>query len=281
MKPPLHGKSLNKASTKRESEAFLGKEVFFEGQEGEKVHGYLSKPYGDGPFPAIVLVYGGFSSDKATKSMVLRAGIFFYERDYVSLAVDYSKSEFGGKEVDDVLSGIDYLKSLEYVSKIGLFGSSHGGYISLMASTKKDVDAVVDCFGFTDLILMYEYVLSSEFHKDKENILLKMTEAYGGTPEEVPKVYREHSPLYHVEKINSPILFIHGMKDISVPWEQTKIFAETLEFHEKTYELFLFENASHGFIFKDTKEARDAWRKIFEFFRRYLREEFLWIEESF
>ena len=76
------------------------------------------------------------------------------ERGYVVIAPDYRGStgygeahhqaiDYGGYEVDDVMSAVDYLKTLPHVDPdaIGMMGWSHGGYITLL-SVFRDKHAV-------------------------------------------------------------------------------------------------------------------------------------------
>ena len=261
------------------SEGFLSKEINFKAVDGQDVIGYLSKPEGSGKFPAIILIHGGESSQKATLGLGSgKHASKFNEEGYVVLAVDYRESEFGGKEIDDIEAGIRYLKTLNYVDgkKIGLFGTSHGAYRALMTASRAGdrVSAVVDNFAFTDLIRQYESVIGGEtFHtSEKVQFLIDMGDNYfGGSPDESPEIYKERSPLYNVESIEAPILIIHGKNDESVLIEQSYLFGEALESAGKSYEIKFYDNGPHGFVFSGTPEALDAGKVTLDFFNKHLK----------
>ncbi|KAJ7482688.1 alpha/beta-hydrolase [Mycena latifolia] len=69
----------------------------------------------------------------------------------------------------------------------------------------------------------------------------------GGSPEEVPDVYRARSPLFHAEKIKTPVLLAHGKQDPVIPVEQTDSIADEIKKHGGHVEYLRFEDEGHGF----------------------------------
>ncbi len=264
---------------RNDPQELIAQEVNFEAADGQSVVGYLSKPEGDSKFPAIILLHGGTSSRQATYDLGSgKHAQTFIENGYVTLSVDYRESEFGGKEIDDVDAGISYLKTLSYVdsNKIGLFGSSHGAYMSLMTSAKVgyQIKAVIDNFGFTNLITQYNNVVIDEktCHSEEDiQELIEMGDTYfGGSPDE-SQMYEERSPVYNVDSMEAPILIIHGENDCSVLIEQAYEFKDALEVTGKTYEIKTYENGPHGFIYQNTEEAKDAGQTTLDFLDKYLK----------
>lgn len=258
-----------------------GHVVKFKAEDGKEVHGCLLKPKGEGKFPAIILLHGGASNRQA--AFWLGSGQHaqtFRKNSYITLAVDYRESEFGGKEVDDVVAGIDYLGTLPYVDsdRIGLFGSSHGAYISLLVSARvpDKIKAVIDNFGFTNLITQYNDVVQKQVtcHTPEQvAAFAEMTNRYfGGPPSQKNcEVYEERSPYFNIEKITAPILIIHGKDDQSVPIEcQTYAFRDALEKAGKVCKLKVYENGPHGFIYGNSSEAKDALEVTVSFFNSCL-----------
>lgn len=257
-----------------------GNIVKFKAKDEKDVYGYLLRPAGKGRFPAIVLVHGGISSKQATLNLGQGPHAEAFNKEgYVTLAVDYRSSEFGGKEIDDVIAAVAYLKSLDFVDakRIGLFGSSHGAYMSLMAATELggEIKAVVENFAFTNLGRQYYDVVggrTSHSEKDRQEIIKMGEEYYGGSPKESPKIYKQISPVYNVSRIQSPVLIIHGKKDQSVLVYQANELRDALEKTGKIYEIKIYEDGPHGFIYRNTPEAKDALKLAINFFNKYLKE---------
>ena len=92
-----------------------------------------------------------------------------------------------------------------------------------------------------------------------------------GTPEENPEGYRRGSPIYLAERIESPLLILHGKDDmLVVPLMSDKII-EALEIEGKYYESQYYEDEGHGFEKPENK--KDAWERVCKFLNRYCKDE--------
>ncbi|KAJ7197749.1 Alpha/Beta hydrolase protein [Mycena pura] len=69
----------------------------------------------------------------------------------------------------------------------------------------------------------------------------------GGTPDEIPEVYRARSPLFHADKIRTPVLLAHGAQDLVIPVEQTDSIVDEIKKHGGQVEYLRFEDEGHGF----------------------------------
>lgn len=240
--------------------------VTFSARDGQTVQAYLLKPEGQGKFPAIVWLHGGMSSISRTLSTKNLAEKY-KEQGYVVLGPHYRSSEFGGKEIDDVIASINYLKTLDYVDKIAVLGTSHGAYMSLMTAIQvgNDIDAVVDNFGFTDLKEQFDKILG-ESYKETESTYTRWAEEIYDKYD----LWEERSPVYNADKIQVPILIIHGKNDGNVPINQSYRLKQELENNQKIVELKEFEQGVHGFVYKNTNEAQEAFQTTLEFLNKYL-----------
>ncbi|MEK6808969.1 MAG: dienelactone hydrolase family protein [Nanoarchaeota archaeon] len=126
-----------------QQEVFVGKEVVYT----EKVYtlkGYLSKPNGPGPFPAVIYNHGGLGnkiggSPRETSEALSRAG-------YVGFSPLRRPTVPMSGHLDDVMDALDYVKGLNYVDKdqIAIMGFSRGGHLAFVTgSIRKDVKAIV------------------------------------------------------------------------------------------------------------------------------------------
>ena len=241
--------------------------VEFPSYDGVRVEGFLVRPEGDKKFPAVVLVHGGVSSRKATAQMAAYIGNRFAEKGYVALAVHYRDGPLGLQDVEDTLSGIQYLKQLDCVDpeRIGVYGGSHGGYVALMCAWRSDVKAVVEAAGFCDLADMAQRLFQKRGEWMEKNV-----EFYGGYPDEVPDVYMDYSPCGHIAEFQAAVFIIHGKMDTSVPVEHAYMLSELLEKYKKPYEMYISESGEHGFYHTQSEEAQKVWELIFQFFEKFL-----------
>jgi dipeptidyl aminopeptidase/acylaminoacyl peptidase len=159
------------------------------------------------------------------------------ERGYVVVAPEYRGSigygeahhraiDYGGYEVDDVVSAYDYLATLAHVDpdRVGIMGWSHGGYITLL-SVFRDVTpfkAAAAIVPVTNLVFRLSYKGPSyqwEFSTQ---------ERLRGLPYEKREEYIRRSPLYHVDKLNTPLLVHIATNDTDVDFVECQQIVDAL-----------------------------------------------------
>ena len=120
-----------------------------------------------------------------------------------------------------------------------LRGDSWGGYITLLgAGLHPDRWAAgVGGVPVADYVAAYEDE-STELQAFDRNI-------FGGTPQEVPDLYHERSPLTYVDRVATPLLILAGDHDSRCPIRQILNFLERLEARGHPFEVYRFE-AGHG-----------------------------------
>ena len=138
---------------------FTTEEVRFKSVDGE-CGATLTRPAGEGPFPAVVLCHGL----GAVREMRLQANAERFAEAGI-VALNFTYRHFGdssgeprqlldiGKQREDIANAIEYVKSLDFVdaARIGLFGSSFGGgHVMAVAAERDDLSAVVAQCPFTD-----------------------------------------------------------------------------------------------------------------------------------
>jgi dipeptidyl aminopeptidase/acylaminoacyl peptidase len=150
------------------------------------------------------------------------------------------RDEFGGAEREDIHAAYEWVSRLPQVipGRIGLYGFSRGGMMALIAAMeRKDFHAAVVWGGVSDLLLTYE----------ERADLRRMLRRIVGHPDKQREAYLERSPIYRVERINCPVLIIHGTEDQNVSVEHATRLANALHQQGKPHELWLVEGASHLF----------------------------------
>ncbi len=208
--------------------------VTYESVDGLEI-GALLYDSGERPSPAVVMVHGG-PHFQSTRAFNIYAQ-FLASRGYTVFQPNYRGSigrgrefkrkihmDWGGKEQDDVAEGAKWLKDKDWIDedRIAVFGGSYGGYSAYMQMVKYPElwTTGVAWIGITDLHKLYE--------EDMPHFQA-MLEKQLGDPEENHDLWRDRSPIEHVENMERPILMIHGVNDPRCPVEQARIFADALE----------------------------------------------------
>ena len=219
------------------------------------LHYSLIKPAGFDPkkqYPVVVFVYGGPAAQTVTRAWPGRSDSFFNQylaqQGYVVFSLDNRGTPrrgaaFGGAlygkqgtvEVDDQLRGIEWLKSQAFVdpARIGVYGWSNGGYMTLMLLAKHSEAYACGVAGapVTDWALYDTHY----------------TERYMDLPKANEAGYREASVFTHVDGIGAgKLLLIHGMADDNVLFtNSTKLMSE-LQKRGTPFELMTYPGAKHG-----------------------------------
>jgi dipeptidyl aminopeptidase/acylaminoacyl peptidase len=196
---------------------------------------YAPRDVDDGErLPAIVHVHGG-PTGQFFRIFDLFAQ-FFVDRGFIVLAPnirgstgygvefrDAALRDWGGADLEDVAAGANYLETLPYVDpdRLVLFGGSYGGFMTLIAATKKPElwHAAVAWVGISDLHAMYE---ESEEHF-KYFLREKM-----GDPEADAQLWRDRSAVNFAQDLKAKLLMIHGVNDPRCPVSQSRIFRDRL-----------------------------------------------------
>ncbi|MFL6236222.1 MAG: alpha/beta hydrolase family protein [Thermoanaerobaculia bacterium] len=240
--------------------------------DGLRVTAYLWKPKDTAgrKLPLILFNRGG-NRDFGELSPWEQEGFYSYvSNGFVVLGSQYrgvdggeGREEFGGADVHDVLNLLPLARSLGYVdmSNVFLLGESRGGmetYLALKAGIPVRAAAVVS--GEADLV--------AGSRDRPEMIYAVYRQLIPGFSRNGPALLRERSAVDWPERINVPILILHGTADWRTnPKDQALAVAEKLKALGKTCELVMYAGDSHGLPF----HWRDRDRRIVEWFRRYIR----------
>jgi dipeptidyl aminopeptidase/acylaminoacyl peptidase len=121
--------------------------------------------------------------------------------------------DWGGKDVQDLLSGVDHIVALGVADpqRLGIMGWSYGGYLTAATITQTDrFRAAVIGAGMVDLV-------SYATGHDSPGYL---PSHFGGEVWEVASLLLERSPIVHADRVTTPTLILHGENDQRVPiWQ--------------------------------------------------------------
>ncbi len=165
--------------------------------------------------------------------------------------------DMGGMDLQDILTGIDYLVKKRGVDKKNIFitGGSYGGFMSAWAVTQTDIfKGSISLFGISDWI---------SFH-GVSNLPTWDRIHYNEDPYKFNK-FLKFSPLWYAENVKTPVLLAHGIEDPYVPVGQYYQFYRALKDKGKDVRLLLFPREGHGF--RERKHMEQFYREIFEWLK--------------
>lgn len=229
----------------------VSSDIQFPSPDGTSVNGYLTRPKGDGPLPAIVVIHENQGLTDHIRDVARRLA----KAGYVALAPDLLSREGGTKSfadgpaaiagigklnetgiTNDLTGAINYLKGQSFVraNKIGVTGFCWGGgNVLLIATRNKDLSAAVVYYG------------------------------------------RSPKNLDDVQNITAAVLGNYGEKDAPITSQVPKL-EEAMKKYGKSFEYKIYAGAPHAFN-NDTnpqryqaEAAKEAWAKTLDFFKKHL-----------
>jgi len=248
--------------------------------DGLTIPAHLFKPLEPAPgaAPAIIYAHGGQHGRFRSRSMknveaMVRRGYVVLAPDYRSSAgysrEFYEAADYGGLEIDDMLAAREFLAAMPDVDpeRIAILGLSHGGYNALMSLARAPgkFAAAVDFFGPTDLVWRVTSTPDENPNAapgDRE----KFARMVGKTVDEAPELYRARSPRYLADRIQDPLLILHGDQDTVVLPQESQWLADALEqAGNEDFAFHVIEGGKHGY---PAPAMDEAWGLAFEFLAR-------------
>jgi dipeptidyl aminopeptidase/acylaminoacyl peptidase len=194
----------------------------------------------------------------------------------------YDAIDYGGAEVDDVVTAVDVL--IERVpavdpTRIGIIGWSHGGMIALLAVfrnpfTFSAAAAIVPVANLFDRLALKGI--------ERQRRAIDPQNRFGGSPFERPETYRERSPVFHVDRLEVPLLVHIAGNDDDVTIEEGMQLIDALRTKQprlastKVYDYpagrHLFDRQVEPGTWRpmNTPEQRDSWSRVWKFFHSHL-----------
>ncbi len=250
--------------------------VKFRASDGVDVPARIYKPQDVGAQPngaAVIFVHGaGYLHNVHDYwSSYAREYMFNHllaSKGYVVLDIDYRASAgygrdwrtaiyrwMGGRDLADHVDGSRYLQKEFGIDpeRIGLYGGSYGGFMTLMAlfNAPKDFGAGAALRSVTDW---------SHYNHGYTGSILNL-------PQDDSLSYRRSSPIYFAEGLEDPLLMAHGMVDTNVHFQDiVRLTQRFIELGKTGWELAVYPVEDHGFT--RPSSWTDEYQRIFDLFER-------------
>jgi dipeptidyl aminopeptidase/acylaminoacyl peptidase len=252
--------------------------VSYRSKDGLYIHGYLYKPprMEEGKkYPGLVSVHGGGTNAYGNGFHGMEQ--YLAQKGYVVLAIEYrgssgygrpfqllSVGDWTGGQGWDAVAASDFLRSLPYsTGKIGIYGGSYGGIMTMAAVTKDSskFQAAAPFYGIYDWVAAYD-------DADRLGKIFEVTGFDGFRPEDNPDMYYRNSTINFLDKVNTPLLIEHGELDRRAPYSQAIRLTDALKKANKTFDFFHYPNEQHGI--RNPQNFVDAYTRMEAWFAKYL-----------
>jgi dipeptidyl aminopeptidase/acylaminoacyl peptidase len=246
--------------------------------DGVRVPARIYRPQDVGARPngaAVIFVHGAGYLQNVHNwwSSYYREYMFHHllaSRGYIVLDIDYRASagygrdwrtaiyrHMGGRDLEDHVDGSRWLQSAHGIdpARIGIYGGSYGGFITLMAlfTQPQHFGAGAALRAVTDW---------AHYNHGYTGRILNL-------PQDDTLAYRRSSPIYFAEGLQDPLLITHGMVDVNVHFSDVVRLAQRLiELGKTDWELAIYPVEDHGFV--EPTSWTDQYRRILELFERHI-----------
>ncbi len=243
--------------------------VNVKGSDGTLLYARLIKPPGFDPakkYPAVVMVYGGPGVQEITDTWQgLSWDQVLAHRGFVIWQLDNRGSngrghkfesviyhDMGAHELEDQKTGIQNLVSMGFVDpqRIGMFGWSYGGYMTL--------------YTVTNAPGLIRAAISGAPVTNWRNYDSIYTERYMGLPDQNGEAYKTTSPITKAADLQSKLLILHNIEDDNVHFMNTVQMADALEKANKQFFMVVYPQKSHGVAGPVRRQMLDETTAFFE-----------------
>ncbi len=225
--------------------------ITYDARDGREIPGFLTVPKGEGPFPTVVLPHGGpYVSEVVIydelSQVLANYGYLVLQPQYRGsqgygldhwMAAFKGASQAGRKMQDDKDDGALYLveQGLADPDRLTIAGGSYGGYAALVAASR--TPQIYQCV--IGIAVVSDTVMQVNFGRDT----LRGAAIEGWLDLWLDAV----SPIKEVEKVNVPILIVHGTVDQRTPPVNARKYVRALEKHGKNFKYVPLKGADHFF----------------------------------
>ena len=258
-----------------------GERVAIAARDGLRLEGTLWRPTtatgrrGGKRVPTVIFAHGGptaqtFRNWHPFKQLLVREGFALLDLDFRGSTGhgrafrEANMDEWGHADVFDVVDAGRWVQAQSWSDgRLAIWGGSYGGYMVLCALVEEPSmwRAGVDLYGDSEITESYR-------HGDRPGrIDLERQMGEPDDPARQPS-FRRGSPVYRAERIEAPLLILHGRKDRRVVPLMTEKMVEALEIEGKFHEVHWYDEEGHGWQARDNR--RDAFTRIRDFLRRHV-----------
>ncbi len=263
----------------KEDQMAAMKPISFSTRDGIYINGYLTLPQGKDPknLPVIINPHGGpWARDNWGFNPEVQ---FLANRGYAVLQINFRGSTGYGRQFwemsfkqwgltmqNDITDGVNYLikQGIADPKRVAIYGGSYGGYATLAGITYTPdlYAAAIDYVGVSNLLSFMQTI--PPYWKP----YLEMMHEMVGNPDTELEMLKAASPVFHVDKIKTPLFVAQGAKDPRVNINESNQIVEALKKRGVAVEYMVKKNEGHGF--HNEENQFDFYKAMEKFLAKHL-----------
>lgn len=238
--------------------------------EGTDLHCRMFKPVNfdsTKKYPVIVYLYNGPHSQMVTNTWMAGGELWYQymaQKGFIVFTLDGRGTNYRGKafeqaihrqvgtkEMEDQISGVNYLKTLPYVdaSRMGVHGWSYGGFMTTSLMSRYPGVFKVGAAGGPVIDWSYYEIMYGERYND--------------SPQENKDGYDKNNLLNHVANLKGKLLMIHGAQDPVVVWQHSIMYQKKAVDKGVQLDYYVYPGHEHNVLGKDRAHLME---KIINYF---------------
>ncbi|WP_318507904.1 alpha/beta hydrolase family protein [Bacillus sp. T3] len=229
--------------------------------QGLIVKGLLAEPKQAGVRDGFLYLRGGIKNvgrvRPARIAQFAQEGFIVFAPFYRGNQGGEGNEDFAGEGRHDAFAGFLLLNAHPLVNRIHVFGFSRGGVMALLTAIHfPETASVVTWGGVSDMALTY---------RERMDLRKMMKRVIGGTPDKYPERYQERTPLNGLDKLQAPVLIIHGWNDKNVSVEHATKLQRRLQELQKIVTTWYFKQFTHYFppeVNREIVKDLTKWMKM-------------------
>ena len=170
--------------------------------------------------------------------------------------------------VEGVVPAVNTVRAMGFTNgKFAMWGGSFGGFATSYVITQTDIFACA-----VSRATPPEIFRNWASGRDRDSNNIERGQArMGATPFEAPHRYLSQSAFFQLDKVNTPVLIMHGVEDYTILFAEGEMMFYALRRLGKEAELVIYTHGDHSLSRHSRSDTLDVNRRMLDWFEKYLK----------